>query len=244
MNEVVLITGASRGIGAAIARKCASLGKNVVINYKQNELLASNLKEELETKYHVKVLAIKADIASEEEVQNMLGEVLNKFGQIDYLVNNAAIDLPNYLAEKSVSEFKKVIDVNLVGTFIVSKYVSLYFKENQKGNIINIASTNGLDTNEVFSMDYDASKAGIISLTHNLAKELAPFGRVNAIAPGWVKTPNVLEMNPNYIQEEEEKILLKRFAEPEEIAQVVAFLMSDAASYINSTVIRVDGGLK
>lgn len=242
MEEVVLITGSSQGIGASIARKCASLGKNVIINYLIREDLALTLKKELESQYNIKVMVVKADVANEDDVKKMIDKVLEEFGKITCLVNNAGIALDNYFEDKSGEEFKKVLNTNLVGTFLTSKYVGKYFKEMGKGNIINITSTNGIDTNEIFSMDYDASKAGIISLTHNFAKALAPNIRVNAIAPGWVKTKPVLEMNPNYIKEEQEKILLKRFAEPEEIANVVAFLMSDEASFINGSVIRVDGG--
>lgn len=124
------------------------------------------------------------------------------------------------------------------------KYTSISMIKQKSGVIINISSTNAIDTNEIYSMDYDASKAGLISLTNNFADALAPFVRVIAIAPGWTKTESVSEMNPKYLKDEEQKILLKRMAQPEEIANVVAFLASAEASYINKTVIRVDGGLK
>ena len=116
--------------------------------------------------------------------------------------------------------------------------------KHQSGVIINISSTNGIDTLETYSMDYDASKAGVISLTKNFATALAPYVRVNAVAPGWTSTEAVLKMNPTYLKEEKNKILLERFAKPEEIASVVFFLASDEASYINGAVLRVDGGLK
>ncbi len=241
-RKVVLITGASRGIGAAIAEKMASLNYQIVINYLQSEQQAKELKKKLEEKYSIQVLTICADVSKEEDVKRMIQTVIQEFGSIDCLVNNAGIAIDNYFEEKTQDEFKKVLDTNLVGAFLMSKYVGQYFKKMSKGNIVNITSTNGIDTNEIFSMDYDASKAGLISLTHNFAKALAPCVRVNAIASGWVRTQPVLEMNPNYIKEEQEKILLKRFAEPEEIANVVAFLMSEEASYINNAIIRVDGG--
>ena len=244
MNKCVLITGASRGIGASIARKMASLGYNIGLNYLTSYESSISLKQELEDNYHIKVLLLKADVSKEEEVKEMVNKMLEEFNTIDILVNNAAIAKDNYLEDKTTLEFKNVLDVNLIGPFLTSKYVGSFFKEAKKGVIINIASTNALDTNEVFSMNYDASKAGLISLTHNFSKELAPFTRVNVIAPGWVNTEPVLEMNPSYLKEEEKKILLGRFGNPEEIANVVAFLASDEASYINNSIIRVDGGLK
>ena len=174
----------------------------------------------------------------------MVEKVLEHFSKIDVLINNAALCQDNYFYEKTSLEFQNVIATNLIGPFLTSKYVGEHMLEQKSGVIVNISSTNGIDTMETYSMDYDASKAGVISLTKNYAKALAPYVRVNAIAPGWTKTDAVLEMNPNYLKEEEKKILLARFAKPEEIANVVAFLASDDASYINGTIIRVDGGLK
>ena len=183
-RKVVLITGASRGIGAAIAEKMASLNYQIVINYLQSEQQAKELKKKLEEKYSIQVLTICADVSKEEDVKRMIQTVIQEFGSIDCLVNNAGIAIDNYFEEKTQDEFKKVLDTNLVGAFLMSKYVGQYFKKMSKGNIVNITSTNGIDTNEIFSMDYDASKAGLISLTHNFAKALAPCVRVNAIASG------------------------------------------------------------
>lgn len=243
-KQVVLVTGASKGIGAAVVRKMASLGCNIIINYLTSEKEANLLKEEVEKEYNVQALCIKADISLETEVKEMVLQIQKKFNRIDVLVNNAAIAPGNYFNEKTAEEFKCVLDINLVGTFLTSKYVGEIMVKQKSGVIINISSTNGIDTEETYSMDYDASKAGVISLTKNFAKALAPFVRVNAIAPGWTKTDSVMEMNPSYLKEEEQKILLERFAVPSEIANVVAFLASSDASYINKTVIRVDGGAK
>ena len=245
MNEkVVLITGGAKGIGAFIARKMAENHYNVVINYLTSENDANNLKNELENLYGIKVMLIQADVSIEEDVKNMVHSIMAEFGHIDCLVNNASIAPGNYFQDKTSLEFQSVLNTNLVGTFLTSKYVGEEMLKNKKGRIINISSTNGIDTNETYSMDYDASKAGVISLTHNFAKALAPYVLVNAVAPGWTSTDAVLEMNPTYLKEEEKKCLLERFATPEEIANVVYFLTSDDASYINSSVIRVDGGLK
>ncbi len=240
--QTVLITGASRGIGKEMAFLFAQNNYNVVINYKQNLKEALKVEQKIKDNYSVKTLVIQADISKEEEVKQMVEESIKTFGKIDVLINNAALSLDEELATKKTSDFQKVIDTNLIGTYLVSKYVCAYMLKEKNGCIINIASNNGIDTNHLYSLDYDASKAGVISLTHNFAQYLAPFGRVNAIAPGWVATDSVLAMNPNIIKEETEKCLLKRMATPREIANVALFLASNEASYINSTVIRVDGG--
>lgn len=238
-DKVALVTGSSRGIGKAIVIDLAKRGCNVIINYLNNKNLALDVQKEVE-KYGIKSLVIKADISNEEEVKNMVNQIIDVFGHIDILVNNASIAIDNYLEDKNISEFRKVIDVNLIGTFIVSKIVSNYMKN---GSIINIASNNGIDQQTPYSIDYDASKAAVISLTHSLARILKNI-RVNAIAPGWINTEPVLSMNPDIILEEKNKIIMNRFGTPEEVASLVSFLASDDASYINDTVIRVDGGIK
>ncbi|MCI9280509.1 MAG: SDR family oxidoreductase [Bacilli bacterium] len=245
MNQkVALITGASKGIGAAIARKFASLNYNLVLNYLTSEKEAHLLKEELEKKYKIQILVLQADVSKETEVEQMIEKTIAHFSKIDCLINNAVLNKDNSYQEKKSEEFNQVINTNLIGPFLTMKYTSISMIKQKSGVIINISSTNAIDTNEIYSMDYDASKAGLISLTNNFADALAPFVRVIAIAPGWTKTESVSEMNPKYLKDEEQKILLKRMAQPEEIANVVAFLASAEASYINKTVIRVDGGLK
>ena len=241
-RKVVLITGASRGLGAAIVRKFASLNYNVVINYNNSFDGAKKLKEEIESKFNADSLIVKADVSNEVEVQSMVDLVINKFGRIDCLVNNAGIAIDTLFEDKTVENFKKILDVNLIGTFLVSKYVSKYMLKQKKGNIINISSTNGIETYYPYSLDYDASKAGVISLTHNLAMQFAPIINVNCVASGWINTDMNKELDEDYVKEENSKILLGRFAEPMEIANVVAFLASEEASYVNGSIIRVDGG--
>ncbi len=243
-KRIVFITGGAKGIGAAIARKMASLDYNVVVNYLTSTNDAKKLKDEIEKKYKVQVKLLQGDISKEENVKEMVQEVIMEFGHIDCLVNNAALCQDNYFQEKTVAEFQNVLNTNLIGTFLTCKYIGIEMLKQKKGRIINISSTNGIDTNEEYSMDYDASKAGVISLTHNFAKTLAPYVLVNTIAPGWVDTEAVQEMNPTYLEEEKKKCMLERFGTPLEIANVVAFLASEEASYINSSIIRVDGGLK
>lgn len=237
--KTVLITGASRGLGASVARIFAKNNYNVIINYKESTQLAENLKNELESNFNVKVLLVKADISNENEVKNMFQKVIDFSSKIDVLVNNASIALDDDLINKDALEFKRVLDVNLLGTYLVTKYSLDLF---DTGVIINISSTNGIDTGYIESIDYDASKAGVISLTHDFARLLAPNIRVNAVAPGWINTDMTSNLNPDFKKAEESKILLKRFADPEEVAKVVYFLASDDASYINDTIIRADGG--
>lgn len=240
-NKVVLITGASRGLGKEIALKFAKNKYNVIINYNNSEECANKLKKELEL-YNVKVSLIKTDISNEQEVKLMIKKILEKYNRIDILVNNAGIAIDTIFEEKTKENFKKILDVNLIGPFLVSKYVSEEMLKRKKGNIINITSTNGIDTYYPESLDYDASKAGLISLTHNLAVKLSPYINVNAIAAGWINTEMNKDMDDEFKKQEEQKILLKRFAEPKEIANVVYFLATEDAKYINNEVIRVDGG--
>lgn len=242
MNKTVLITGASRGIGASTARIFAKNNYNVIINYNNNEEEAIKLSQELENTYKVKTLAIKCDVSIENEVINMVDKSIEVFNNIDVLVNNAGIAIDKDFDSKNVEDFRKTLDINLIGTFLVSKYIGKHMLNNKHGSIINVSSTNGIDSYYKESIDYDASKAGVISLTNNLANAYAPYIRVNSVAPGWVNTDMNKELDNEFIDKENKKILLGRFAEPDEIAKVIYFLASDNASYINSTVIKVDGG--
>ena len=241
MSKVVLVTGASRGIGEAIAKVYARNGFNVVVNYASNEDIANNLCLELEEKYNIKTLAIKCDVSNEEEVKTMIDKISNEFSRLDVVVNNAGICMDTTFDDKSVTNFKKILDVNLIGTFLVSKYAS---KIMEMGSIVNVSSTNGINSYYPFSMDYDASKAGINVLTRDLAVELAPNIRVNAVAPGWVDTEMNELLDVEFLNDELKKITVGRFAEPIEIAKVIYFLSSDDASYINGEIIVVDGGRK
>lgn len=244
MNKVVLVTGASRGIGKATIIEFAKKGYDVVINYLNSKEDALELKKEIEEDYRVKALVVKADVANEEEVKNMVEETILKFGHIDVLVNNAGIAIDTIFDDKTKENFLKTLNTNLIGPFLVSKEVGKYMLEAKHGSIINISSTNAIDTIYPESLDYDASKAGLISLTKNLAIQYAPYIRVNSVAPGWVLTDMNKELDEDFMNEECEKILINRFANPSEIAKVVVFLASDDASYINSSIIRVDGGCR
>lgn len=239
MKKTVLVTGGTRGLGKAICYLFAQNDYNIIINYYKSESLAENIKLDLEREFNINVFLIKADISNEEEVRKMFETIKREVGSIDVLVNNVGISCDSDLNAKDGSEFKKVVNVNLIGTYLVTKYSLLVLK---KGAIINISSTNGIDTGYIESVDYDASKAGVIALTYDFSKYLAPDIRVNCIAPGWINTDAIKDMNPDFKKKEIAKIALKRFADPKEIAEIVVFLASDKASYINGSVIRVDGG--
>lgn len=244
MNKVVLVTGASRGIGKATIIEFAKKGYDVVINYLNSKEEALELKKEVEEKYQVQALVMKADVSNEEDVKHMVEKTISEFGHIDCLVNNAGIAIDTIFEDKTKENFIRTLNTNLIGPFLVSKEVGKYMIKEKKGSIINISSTNGIDTIYPESLDYDASKAGLISLTKNLAIQYAPYIRVNSVAPGWVLTDMNKELDRDFIIEERQKILMTRFAEPSEIAKVVIFLASSDASYINGEVIRVDGGCK
>lgn len=241
-RKVVLITGGSRGLGSECAKIFARNNYDIVINYKENTSKANSLKEMIETEYHINVLCLKCDISNENDVQMMIQKVIEYFGHIDVLVNNAAVARDNFFLEKSIDEFKEVLDVNLVGTFLVSKYVSKYMLEQKEGTIINVSSNNGINANYPESMDYDASKAGIISLTHNFALALKPYVRVNCVCPGWMDTDMNKDIDEYFKKEEEKKIYLNRFGNAEEVANVIYFLATPNASYVNNSIIKVDGG--
>ena len=241
-RKVVLITGASRGIGRSTAIKYAQNNYNVVINYNNSYDKARELGDYLVSTYGIEVMIVKADVSNEVEVKDMVDKVISKFGIIDVLVNNASIAIDSDFTCKDSNSFNEILNTNLVGTFLVSKEVSKYMKDNRSGIIINVSSTNGIDSMYVESLEYDASKAGVISLTHNLAEYLKPYVRVNCVCPGWVNTDMNKDLDSSYIEEENKRIMLNRFAEPEEIANVIYFLATDEASYINNSIIKVDGG--
>lgn len=239
--KTAIITGSSRGIGAATAEYFAKKNYNVVINYVNNKESAEKLSNKLETEYNIKTLVVKCDISREDEVLNMLQVTKEKFDTIDVLVNNAGIAIDTTLEDKTVENFRKILDINLIGTFLTCKHIGLFMKEQGHGSILNISSTNGIDSFYPYSMDYDASKAGVISLTHNFALEFAPTIRVNCIAPGWVNTEMNKELDEEYVKSECEHILLGRFAEPEEIAKEIYHIAVES-TYMNDSIIKIDGG--
>lgn len=240
-NKVAIITGSNSGIGKATALLFAREGAKVVINYFSAEKDAFTVVDEIK-KIGSEAIAIKCDVSKENEVIEMIDETIKTFGRIDILVNNAGIVYDVPIFERSVEQWRRTLDVNLLGNFLCSKYASKQMLKNTGGKIINISSTNAINSFSPDAIDYDASKAGVITLTKDFAKELAPKIQVNAIAPGWVDTKMNKDLPKEFIKDETEKIYLKRFALPEEIANAVLFFASDDASYITGSILVVDGG--
>lgn len=233
MEKIVLITGGTSGLGYATVKKLENC--KIILTYNNNALKAESMKSE-------NIDVVKCDMTSENDIKNLYDYVVNKYGYIDVLVNNAAIAIDTLYEDKTKDNFIKTLDTNLIGPFLLSRYFGDLMYKRKSGKIINISSTNGIDTNYPMSLDYDASKAGLISLTRNLARQYAPYVLVNAVAPGWINTEMNKNLDREFIDNETKKILLNRFAEPEEIANVIKFLISDDSSYINNSVIRIDGG--
>lgn len=241
--KTVIITGGTKGLGKAIAKVFALHNYNLILTYLHDDASALQTKKELE-QFNSKVVIVKSDVSSEQEVIKLLDNVKSRFESIDVLINNAGIAIDTTLEDKTVDNFKRILDTNLIGPFLTSKYIGQFMFNQGYGKIINISSTNAIDTYYKESLDYDASKAGLNSLTLNFANIYAPVINVNAIACGWVNTEMNKNMDQEFKEKEASKILLNRFAEPEEIANVVYFLTTKEASYINGSIIRVDGGLR
>lgn len=245
MNKVVLITGGAQGIGKVTALELGKQGYDIVINYLTSKKEAHALKDMIIDNYGVRCMAIQCDVSKEDEVDQMISSIELELGGVDILINNAAVDLSNLFHLKNAEEFRKTLDVNVVGAFNCSKRVYRHMLKQEYGRIINISSTNGINTYYPMCIDYDASKAALISMTHNLAFEFAPYVNVNCIAPGFIGTENELDgYDEEFLKEEVEKIMVNRYGDPQEVAYLVKFLISDEANFINNTVIRIDGGQK
>lgn len=241
-KKVVFITGGSRGIGKAIALKFAKEGYNIVTNYVSDSTDVEALKREFNN-LGVESLIYKADVTNMEQIENIVKEVIEKFGKVDVLVNNAGITKDNLLMRMSEEEFDKVIEVNLKGTFIVTKAVTKYMMKKKKGSVVNLSSVVGV-TGNAGQCNYSASKAGIIGFTKSLARELSSRNiRANAVAPGFIAT-DMTEVLPDNIKENiNSQIPLKRMGEADEVAKLVYFLGSDESSYITGQVVNIDGGM-
>lgn len=241
-DKVAIVTGASRGIGRAIAVSLAQSGAKVVCNY------IGSLEQAQETLDAVKAVGgegilIMGDVSNSDDVAEMVKTVQESFGQIDILVNNAGITKDNLLMRIKEEDWDDVLNINLKGTFLMTKAVSRIMMKQKAGRIINITSVVGM-TGNIGQANYSASKAGVIGFTKTCAKEFASRGiTVNAIAPGFINT-NMTANLPDAIKEEMVRnIPLGRMAEPKEVANAVVFLASDLASYITGQVLAVDGGM-
>ena len=241
-KKVAFITGGSRGIGKEVALKFADNGYNIVINYVSDKTDTQELEKEF-TKRGVEALIIKADVTNTEQIENLVKEVIEKFGKIDVLVNNAGVTKDNLLMRMSEEEFDKVVEVNLKGTFIVTKAVIKYMMKKRSGSIINLSSVVGVAGN-AGQANYSASKAGIIGFTKSVAKELASRNiRANAVAPGFIETDMTAVLSDSVKENIHNQIPLKRMGSAKEVANLIYFLGSDESSYITGQTINIDGGM-
>ena len=238
----MLVTGAGRGIGASIAKRFASEGAEVIVNYSGNDEAAQKTVDEI-TATGGQAQKYKCSVNDSESVKVMIDEIIKEFGRIDILVNNAGITKDGLMLRMTDEDFDRVIDVNLKGTFNCTKYVSKYMLKQKSGKIINISSVVGLSGN-AGQVNYSASKAGIIGITKSAAKELSSRGiTVNAVAPGYVDTDMTKVLSDNIRNEILKNIPLQRMGTANDVANVVSFLVSEESSYITGQVISVDGGM-
>ena len=241
-DKCAIVTGASRGIGRAIAKKFASLGANIVLNYRSNDEEALKVKEEL-LSYGVDVFLYKCDISDFNAVEEMIKASKEKFGKVDIMINNAGITKDTLLLRMKEEDFDKVIEVNLKGVFNCLKAITPVMIRQKCGKIVNLSSVVGLVGN-AGQVNYAASKAGVIGMTKSLAKEVGSRGiTVNAVAPGFIDTDMTEVLGEKFKEEAKKSIPLKRLGKPEDVAGAVAYLVGNEASYITGQVLNVDGGM-
>lgn len=242
MSKVAFITGATRGIGRAIALELAKEGYNIALNYRTENEALETLKKEI-SELGVECYPVQGDVSKAEDSERMTKEIIEHFEQIDVLVNNAGITKDKLIQRMKEEEFTDVINVNLVGTFNITKNVIKYMTKKRYGKIINLSSVVGISGNAGQS-NYAASKAGIIGFTKSIAKELASRNiTANAVAPGFIQTDMTNVLKDEIKEAIEGTIPLKRLGTAEDVAKVVKFLASDESSYITGQVINVDGGM-
>lgn len=241
-RQVVLVTGAARGIGKQIALKYAQNGYNVVLNYVSDNTDVEGLTKEI-GQYGTEVLCVKADVSQSEQVEELVKQAIEKFGKVDVLVNNAGVTKDTLLMRMKEEDFDRVININLKGTFLMTKAVIPYMMKKRAGSIINISSVVGVAGNAGQS-NYAASKAGMIGFTKSVAKEVASRNiRANCVAPGFIATDMTEILSDDVKANINAQILMKRMGTPEDVANVVYFLGSKESSYVTGQTICIDGGM-
>lgn len=242
-DKIAVITGGVRGIGRAIALRLARSGASLVVNYNSNREAAQSLSEEVNS-IGGRIVIVQGDVSNPEDAQKIIDSAIEHYQRLDILVNNAGINRDNLLIRMKEEEFQRVIETNLMGTFYCTKYAGKIMIKARQGRIVNISSVVGIGGN-IGQSNYAASKAGVIGFTKSVAKELATRNiTVNAIAPGFIKT----DMTDKLSKEQKENILsripMARFGFPEDVANIVHFLVSDEANYVTGQVFRIDGGME
>ena len=242
MSKIAFVTGATRGIGRAIAIKLANNDYDIAINYRKENSDLESIKAEIEA-LGKRCLTVQGDVSNFEDCENMIKQIIDKYGQIDVLVNNAGITKDKLIMRMDKEDFEDVIDVNLVGTFNITRNVVPFMMKQRQGRIINISSVVGICGN-AGQTNYSASKAGIIGFTKSLAKELGSRNiLVNAVAPGFIETQMTDVLKEEIKEEISKTIPLKRMGKTDDVANLVKFLASEDSSYITGQVINVDGGM-
>jgi len=242
-DKIALVTGSSRGVGRAVALGLAKQGANVVVNYTSNENAANEVVETIQS-MGGKAIAVKADVAQKTEVENLVNSAIDTFGRLDILVNNAGFTRPAMMIKMTEDQWDQVVDIHLKGAFLCAQAAGLHMKEQKSGKIINVTSVAGI-VGTVGQINYSAAKGGIISMTKSIARELARYNVcANVISLGIVATDMTEKIRSDEKLKEiyMNRILLKRFAEADDIAPAFAFLASDESNYITGQLLCVDGG--
>lgn len=245
LEGCALVTGAARGIGAAIVRALAAAGRDVVINHasETSAQAAAELKAEVEERYGVTALVVRADVSDFEEARRLVEAAIERFGHIAVLVNNAGINRDGLLVRMKERDFDDVVATDLKGVFNMTRHAAKPLMKQRYGRIVNITSLSGV-VGQAGQANYSAAKAGVVGLTKATARELAARDvTVNAVAPGFVATDMTARMKPEVLEQLVQNVPLKRMAAPSEVADAVAFLASDKAGYITGQVLHIDGGL-
>ena len=234
-DKIVLVTGASKGIGKAITDFFASNKATIIMTYNTNLESSNKTKDELISKYNVNIINYHLDLSSEDSINDLYKEIKEKYGHIDILVNNASLSIDEDFNELTKEDFMKVLEVNTVGTFLMIKYMSKLMNSNDY--IFNISSTDGIDTGSTLSINYNVSKAGIINMTETISRIIEP--KIITICPNWVETEATKDMNQEYLINEMKRINQVKLIKPEKIPEVINELINNDC--VNGSIIRIDG---